>query len=192
LTTNEQLGCRPDCKGAFADFDGQVDASNPPQYGGPGAENISRLIIDGAARSRSPVGPDTQGFSLFAVQPTEFSVDEYAEEVILPANRGLLTFNGQPYPLGRAAPLKIKFDRTNPARIEIAAGEMALMRLDGVADEVYLGEENLMPRRIDSWPWYVQLIFGAIIAFCGERLYSALSRRHAGPDRGTGFGGHDA
>lgn len=178
LTTGNEPGCSPECTGTFSDFNGSIFLTDPPSYGGPGARNITRVIVNGSAHAGSRVTDYNHGFTLFAVQPAEFHIDEYAEEAEFRANRGSLTFNGQLFPLGPAAPLKVRFSETNPARLEISTGDMAVLRLDGTANEVHLGDDDLMPRRIDAWGWYWQLLLGAVLSFSGERLFGLLRSPH--------------
>ena len=112
---------------------------------------------------------------MFAAKPSELDVQEFAERVYLTANSGSFNSNGQTFLLDPSEPLRIQFDRAHPGQIRISRADgVATARINGIAHEVQLGEEDLTPRRIDEWPWYVQMLFGIVLTLCVERLISIL------------------
>jgi hypothetical protein len=180
LKTQEQTDCIPECSGSFATFAGSIYLMDPPQFHGEGADGVNRVVINAAADTKlgsklSGVFNNSQGFMVFALTPSEFDVQEFAERVYLTANRGHFNFDGQTFLFDPSEPLKIQFDRIRPGQIRIFLMEgVPTVRIDGIAHEVQLGKDELTPRRINEWPWYVQMLFGIVLTLCVERLISIL------------------
>jgi hypothetical protein len=180
LITGQVSDCVPECSGSFADFAGHVYPSDPPQFRGPGADGVNRVVINAGedtalGRKLSRAFDKSQGFLVFAATPSELDVQEFAEQVHLTANSGRFNFDGQTFLLDPSQPLRIQFDRAHPGQIRVSRADgVATARINGIAHEVQLGEEDLTPRRIDEWPWYVQMLFGIMLTLCVERLISIL------------------
>lgn len=112
LTTSEESDCVPECTGSFADFEGHIYPSDPPQFRGPGADGVNRVVVNADAdtasgRNLSPTFDKSQGFLVFAAKPSELDVQEFAERVYLTANSGSFNSNGQTFLLDPSEPLRI-------------------------------------------------------------------------------------
>jgi len=184
----------PSCAGTFADFKGAIYAMWPPRYRGPGKEGINRITLDAPAGVRRfddlglTVAHAYQGMVVFAADATGLADQDYAERVELSPKTGTLTFGRQfNVPLVPNVLLDIAFDKSSLGRLDLSShaspGESPLISIFGAASDTRLGDDNLTPRRIERFPWWVQTVIGLVIAFCAERLYGSV--RSAARSRGT-------
>jgi hypothetical protein len=185
----------PSCAGTFADFKGSIYPTRPASYEGPGKEGINRITLDapGGVRRFDSLGFQVlgshQGIAIFAADATDFADQDYVEAILLSPKSGTLNFGRQfNVPLVPNVWLDIIFAESGLGRFNLTSHlsgrrEAPVMKVAGTASDTYLGDENLTPRRLEGFPWWVQTMIGLIIAFCSERLYGSV--RSAVQARGT-------
>jgi hypothetical protein len=157
----------PSCPGTFADFEGTIFANMwPPSYQGPGKEGINRITLNAPSGVRRfddlnfEVASAHQGIAVFAADATDFADQDYVERVELSPKSGTLNFGRQfNVSLVPNVLLEIAFDKSSLGRLNLSShaspGESPVMKVAGAASDTRLGYENLTPRRIEGFPWWV-------------------------------------
>jgi hypothetical protein len=177
--------CGNRCVQQFAEFKGVELLSDPPKYQGIGADGITRITIQSKTNRHDPElnhtfwgFKNTRGLMIRAANAKDVHIDDYASEVFLHLSNGRLDYDNRQTQIVEHLPVSIEFDETNLGSIAIASGTTATIKVRGIAHRVFVGDENLTPRAIEKWHWYVQMIIGILIAFFAERSYGEHQRSH--------------
>lgn len=147
----------------FGDIPGPVKLSYPPQYSD--TDRIIFVLVDSKVTKSIPpicnltgdLAKDLPGVRMFALGKFFVKLALPVGLVVVQETSGKLRFGDRVRSVLAPEALYAEFTGGRPGELKVNS-EKKQIRLEGKATKLIIDNENMMPRQIDKWKWYMQAI----------------------------------